>query len=669
LSGQAGPRGYYANCIAVAPNNPTRILIGWTFGVFQSGDSGTSFTQYSHLNRPGLHDDVHGLYFDPADSSNNTFYVCSDGGVAKTQDDGATFDTSFNRYLANLECYSDFPRDFWGSLSARGDFMATGLQDNSNVYCVLRPTSGINPWVDLGQGGDGGWVALLATGELIAANLGGTAELFVPRKDAPHSFLIGGAIPVRDMHGDDVHGLNRAFAIEPVLSPTFRNAIGQNIYAVARGQRTPEVGPGLGELNVYGAFANVDGSDLHWELLGSCTSNVPGDTVNALATLDDGSSVLVGTSNGLIFLLAPVAGGLAAGQKLPISLPQGMQGGIYRIVFVSTSLAFAIFDAGEAGHILRFDGTAWSLSDTGLPGTTLYGLSRDSYGRTYTCTDDKVWVSLNDGESWSDASMGLPRRSHCADIRFDSTQPSSQLYLSTFGHSVWAADVTPPAINLTLTISPSSVIGGRQNATATVTLLNYSSSSTAFVNLLSLNTNLATVPNPVPILAGQNQALVQVTTLPSPFATPAFATIEAVFSQGQYTAFANLEILPLPAAPGTLSSISLDQDVIGYDESAECTVTIATPTTPQVVNVTLQYLFPPGSLGDFVRTLFEPLPQSMTINSASSTSVSFAITTKILPPSPPPPPQAMRFSVGIVATAGGVSKSTRLTVWAKTPRG
>jgi hypothetical protein len=170
-------------------------------------------------------------------------------------------------------------------------------------------------------------------------------------------------------------------------------------------------------------------------------------------------------------------------------------------------------------------------------------------------------------------------------------------------------------------------------------------------------------------LAGQNQALVQVTTLPSPFATPAFATIEAVFSQGQYTAFANLEILPLPAAPGTLSSISLDQDVIGYDESAECTVTIATPTTPEVVNVMLDYLFPPGSLGDFVRTLFEPLPQSLTITSASSTSASFPITTKILPPSPPPPPQAMRFSVGIVATAGGVSKSTRLTVWAKTPRG
>lgn len=154
LSGQAGGQGGYNNCIAVAPRDPTRFLIGWAHGVFQSRDSGTSFADYNHLNSPGLHDDVHGVYFDPADSSNNTFYVCSDGGIAKTKDGGASFDSSLNRYLANLECYSDFSRDFWGSLSVRGDFMATGLQDNSNVYCVLRATTpGLNPWVAWGREG------------------------------------------------------------------------------------------------------------------------------------------------------------------------------------------------------------------------------------------------------------------------------------------------------------------------------------------------------------------------------------------------------------------------------------------------------------------------------------------------------------------------------------
>jgi hypothetical protein len=213
------------------------------------------------------------------------------------------------------------------------------------------------------------------------------------------------------------------------------------------------------------------------------------------------------------------------------------------------------------------------------------------------------------------------------------------------------------------------VIGGR-NATATVTILGYSSSSTTYVNVVSLNTNLATVqPNPVPILAGQNQAQVQVTTLPSPFTTPAFATINAVLFSGQYTAFANLEILPQPAAPGALSSISLDQEAIGYDDSAECTVTIATPTTPEVVTVTLDYLFFPTALSDFFRTLFEALPQSLTINSASSTSASFPITTKLLPPTPQPPPQSAHFNMVIVATAGGVSKRTQLTVFAKIRRG
>jgi hypothetical protein len=441
LSGQAGGQGSYNNCIAAAPLHADRLLVGWEFGVFQSTNAGGSFSQ---LNAQGLHEDVHGLYFDPADPSDNTFYVCSDGGLAKTQDGGVTFDTSFNRNLANLECYSAIPRNFWGSLSVRGDFLAVGLQDNSNVYHVLRPTTpGINPWVITGSV-DGGWVALVATGQMIATSTTDAvteAASYTPRSDAPLEFGSGGTVPVRDQNGDDTTGLV-AFAVEPILSPVYANMAGQKMYAVARGQRTTEIGPGTGALNVYGAFANGDGSDLHWAQIGSAPSTVAGDAVNAIATLDDGTSVLAGTVKGLIFLIRPLPSGPVTGQQLTISLPPGVTSGrVDRLVFSSATRAFATFNTNGAGLILRFDGTAWGAADNGLPGENLFGIGRDGYGRTWTCTDDKVWVSLDDGGTWKDASVGLPKRPHCSDLRYNFTQQNPPLmYLSTFGRSVWFAD-------------------------------------------------------------------------------------------------------------------------------------------------------------------------------------------------------------------------------------
>ena len=67
-------------------------------------------------------------------------YICSDGGICLTPDRGATFDSSFNRNLANLQCYATYvTRDFYGTLDATSQYLATGLQDCANVYCLLPP--------------------------------------------------------------------------------------------------------------------------------------------------------------------------------------------------------------------------------------------------------------------------------------------------------------------------------------------------------------------------------------------------------------------------------------------------------------------------------------------------------------------------------------------------
>jgi hypothetical protein len=161
---------------------------------------------------------------------------------------------------------------------------------------------------------------------------------------------------------------------------------------------------------------------------------VAGDIINYVAAMDDGTSVLAGTINGLLFLLRPSPTGAASGQKLVAPA----QGKVNRIVFASATLAFAV----SGVSILRFDGSAWNVVGTSLPGGPYNGLARDGYNRTWTCTDDKVFVSRDDGLTWKNASVGLPQQVHCRDLRYNFAQQNPPLlYLATSGHSVWVTSV------------------------------------------------------------------------------------------------------------------------------------------------------------------------------------------------------------------------------------
>ena len=59
-------------------------------------------------------------------------------------------------------------------------------------------------------------------------------------------------------------------------------------------------------------------------------------------------------------------------------------------------------------------------------------------------TDDKVYISRDDGQNWQPAALGLPRRPHCGDLRFvRDEEGGANLYLGTYGRSVWVAELLP----------------------------------------------------------------------------------------------------------------------------------------------------------------------------------------------------------------------------------
>ena len=416
----AGSQGDYNNCISVSPFDPNVVAIGW-IKYFLSTDGAITWTMFD-IHAPGqgaLHDDVHAVYFDPSNPPVERLFICSDGGIASTTDRGKTFSSSYNQYLANLEGYT---------LSVRGNYVAMGLQDNGNAYFAIKTFQAgvVSPWVQVSdQLGDGGTVAIIATGQLITND--GTAA-FSPRATIPidadyfNPFDADKELPVSGVPSGGIA------PIELIETPGFSSG-SQAMYAVGSQARTQ---------SVYGLFANSNGNNPQWKQVGSVASDASGDFISAVAPLSDGTSVLVGTNAGRVFLLRLLSGGSAIGQRLSAST----NGQVNRIVFVSSTLAFIASNSNGQGVLFRFDGAGFIPADIGLPGTPCQAIARDGYGRTWVCTEDRVFVSRDDGFTWRNASNGLPQLPYCTDLRFNFAQPNPPLlYLGTYGNSVWVTSV------------------------------------------------------------------------------------------------------------------------------------------------------------------------------------------------------------------------------------
>lgn len=485
LTQVAGGQGYYNNCIAVSPFDSSVVAVGWQAGHFVSRDGASTFTSFSD---PSLHSDVHGLYFDPWQPETENLYICSDGGVCMTPDQGDTFDSSFNRNLANLECYATYDtRDYYGTLDATFQYVAVGVQDNGNVYCALWPYDSDvgeeyqyfpsnTPWMQV-IGGDGGSVTVLSLppsfpnapsptkAQLCSNEKGGVFQAASIENVFPPEFpgavdskgvvtFQAAPIPWRFLAATGDGGLTMR-AVTRVLEPSHTNVRGQLMYAV---------GSEAGTLYVWGLFADDDGSDLHWELLGYIDSNGPGDSITALAPLPDGSQVLVATTNGLSGLIVPSPIGFALATPIPFDVSSYVPSLVTRIVFPAQGTAFAAYNWGTGGMILRYDGQTWQPAGGAVPVNHyfqdgIYGLAvNKGFGPgaigpplVFASVNDGVFVSRDLGDTWVNCSLGLPACPQGADIQCaDITKVTaygfefggSALYLATWGRSVWRATLT-----------------------------------------------------------------------------------------------------------------------------------------------------------------------------------------------------------------------------------
>jgi hypothetical protein len=258
LQNACGGQGDWNNCVGVAPDDPKKVLVGW-LTVCLSNDSGNTWRMitatWKDTDDPGwdarVHTDFHAIRFDSVDTKR--IYLCSDGGVCMSPDDGATFITDYNEHLSNLEFLgSPGYRQFSGTLgvsTSTPGLVAGGLMDNGNVYTQTAPE--LTTWKKM-DGGDGGYVVFSSTSQFLRRHWN-DPNVKQARWDPASKTVVGSTyIPLFDKAGivDRINAVPVA-----VRAPTWTNAKGQLMYAVGVFMR------------VYGAFADADGSNLHWEII------------------------------------------------------------------------------------------------------------------------------------------------------------------------------------------------------------------------------------------------------------------------------------------------------------------------------------------------------------------------------------------------------------------
>ncbi len=431
--------------IAVSHSDPNTIALGWRIGPWIGRKTPQAFSWEEHgdaKDRPGfsahIHSDSHGLHFDPQDALGNTLLVCSDGGIIFSKDLCATFVSSINQHLPNLQ-FQSYPGQSGGSNGSSGvsphnpGLMVGSLQDNGVVFSFLAGGTQ-RPWKRI-IGGDGIVSLVLENDQLLSWSNTDPPTARIAKWNGT-GFDAAANVAVKTPSPSLPAGRFLSNPLgEPALRPVFQQA-GSNrrMYAVAAYDASGTLG------EIWGLFADPDGGNAVWDFLIGINPAINGPAT-AIAS-DDGRTVLIGTASGLIFSYDSPSGVLKAMNIDPaIAVPAGQ---VYQFSFLNNGVAIARF----GGALLRFQPqrNLWtSVEGNGLPSDegSLYFMAVDT-GRTpsilYTGTDYAIHATWDAGANWLPVSRGLPVRCHPATLRFVADPDGSRhLYLFTYGRSAWKA--------------------------------------------------------------------------------------------------------------------------------------------------------------------------------------------------------------------------------------
>jgi hypothetical protein len=355
------------------------------------------------------------------------------------------FYSDFNSRLHTLEFGSNPVRTFESesdseSAVAEG-LIAGGLQDNGDVFLQMNPLAS-TPWTRFvaGDGGQNQFFNLNATtGAVLHSSILGWNPLIASAVLNFPPFLtnVDFTPPVKK----DPNGKKRPEGLDgqvrAVYRPSYMNG-GRLMFAVVGEQAS--IDQDAFPNSIFGLFAKTNNfGDMEWEHLG----DLPVAVTTTAAY--DGQVVLSGGADGGIYGLDPKNGKV---QKLPVNAP--FQGGVaYRILYRLPALPICGYSAFPANlppqaAVLQFNGVQWNPILTFID-QTIQDIQVDESvapEAIYVSTDNRVYSSPDAGKNWFTDSNGLPERFHGSQLKIVRYSNGEKwLYLTTYGRSVWAANM------------------------------------------------------------------------------------------------------------------------------------------------------------------------------------------------------------------------------------
>lgn len=389
------------------------------------------------------------------------------------------FQTRWNRLLPTLMFNrfvdSDLSHGQFGISTTHPGLVAGGLQDHG-VVASISGTNG-TPWVTVG-GGDGHEAlfpasssrsfATLPGGRLLVWNnnkdtLGGAALAWVGdpghgtlAADNPEVIPVESPDPTSSPPPPAAAGLIPNPILGRVSGPAF---LLNNAALMAIG--APQVAANATRAPIYGLFTegpfHVQPEGDHpkpvkagWRFIGALTTpavTYPSWPVTALASAD-GSTVFIGVLVSASPITRIYRWGIFAldvatqtATQMPMSAAVGSPK-VNGIEAISDDEAYA---ATDEGAVLIWDGSEWDQPGTTPSGTDrLIGLATDATSDPtviFVATDSDVYISRDGTRSWQPATKGLPRSIECTNIHQITGRAGVHLHLSTYGRSLWVADV------------------------------------------------------------------------------------------------------------------------------------------------------------------------------------------------------------------------------------
>ncbi|MGB5529882.1 MAG: T9SS type A sorting domain-containing protein, partial [Ignavibacteriaceae bacterium] len=393
---QGGQACYDLYC-RVNPSNPNSVYVG-TIDVWRSTD-GTTFNNITNGYSGGyVHVDQHFLFFHPTDA--NTFFVCNDGGIWKTTNNGTNF-TNLNQNLTLTQFYRIAASPFTPSR------ILGGTQDNGTqqTYSALN-------WA-AAYGGDGGEVC------------------FNPF-DA--NYILG----------------------ETQNGGLFRTTNGGSSWSQATsgintGENVTWVAPIIAHPSISGTFfvarqrvyksTNNGGS---WTAI---SSNVNGSSaVREMAISKSNPSVLYATTGSAVFL--SIDGGATFTNKT-----SGLPGRTITSVYIHPNdeniavLTFSGFGTNKVYKTTNM-GTSWfsiygNLPDSPVNDVVIYTEDATHPNTYFVATDIGVFLTQDDGTNWVEFPNNLP---NTVILHLDYSSSNKMLRAGTHGRGVYEAyiDFTIP---------------------------------------------------------------------------------------------------------------------------------------------------------------------------------------------------------------------------------